>query len=115
MSSPFNMVWGSSISAVVVAINQYGNSLTSFLGNGAVILTNPDAPLNLAEIVASRAATSITISWFAGVNSGGASVLDYRISYALGSSSYTILAVGVTSLTYQATGLTAGSTYSFQV
>lgn len=51
MSSPFNMVWGSSISAVVVAYNQYGNSLTSFLGNGAVILTNPDAPLNLAEVV----------------------------------------------------------------
>jgi len=45
MSSPFNHVWGSSISAVVTAYNQYGASFTSDLGNGAVILTNPDAPI----------------------------------------------------------------------
>jgi len=44
MSSPFNWVWGSSISATVTAFNQYGASYTSDLGNGAVILTNPDAP-----------------------------------------------------------------------
>jgi len=44
MATPFNMVWGSSISAVVIAYNQYGDSLTSILGNGAIILTNPDAP-----------------------------------------------------------------------
>ena len=66
MSSPFNHVWGSSISVVVTAYNQYGPSFTSELGNGAVILTNPDAPTLLQEVVASRSPTSITIKWFTG-------------------------------------------------
>jgi len=52
------------------------------VGNGAVILTNPDAPTLVSEVVSARAPTSITISWFAGVNAGGSPVLDYRVSYA---------------------------------
>ena len=115
MASPFNMVWGSSISAVVIAYNQYGDSLTSLVGNGAVILTNPDAPTSLSEVVSARAATSITISWFAGANAGGAPVLDYRVSYAQETGPFTVLAVGWTGLTYKATGLTAGLKYRFFV
>lgn len=115
MATPFNLVWGSSISAVVIAYNEYGNSLTSLVGNGAVILTNPDAPTSLGEVVSARAATSITISWSAGLNAGGAPVLDYRVSYALETGPFTVLAVGFTGLTYQATGLTAGLKYRFFV
>jgi len=98
MSSPFNCVWGSSISATVTAFNQYGASYTSDLGNGAVILTNPDAPTQLQEVIANRSPTSITIKWFAGINSGGAPVLDYQISMATQTGpgtfgSFTLLAI----------------------
>jgi hypothetical protein len=75
------MIWGSSIYAKVIAHNIYGASATSIVGNGAVILTNPDAPLNLAEVVESRAPTSITISWIAGINNGGAPIQDYTIYF----------------------------------
>lgn len=109
------MVWGSSIYAKVIAFNNYGDSATSIVGNGAVILTNPDAPLSLSEVVASRAATSITISWTAGIKNGGAPVLDYTIYYKQSGGSFTTLKVGEKSLTYTATGLTSGIRYQFYV
>jgi len=46
-----------------VAFNSYGNSLNSTLGNGAVIVTVPDAPVSLAENVATRGPTQIGITW----------------------------------------------------
>jgi hypothetical protein len=47
MSPPYNLPWGSSIYAKLYATNSYGDSETSEVGNGAVILTNPDAPFDL--------------------------------------------------------------------
>ena len=41
---PFSLEWGSSIYAKIIATNVIGNSLISDAGNGAVILTSPDAP-----------------------------------------------------------------------
>jgi len=41
--------WGSSIYAKVIAINYYGASVESDAGNGAIILTYPDAPVSVAE------------------------------------------------------------------
>lgn len=46
---PFSIDWGKSIFARIIAINVYGNSLVSAGGNGAIILTVPDAPTNLAN------------------------------------------------------------------
>jgi hypothetical protein len=46
--SPFSLPWGASVWAKVVATNIKGSS-TSTEGNGAVIVTKPDTPLNLAE------------------------------------------------------------------
>ncbi len=75
------MPWGSSISAKIVAYNLYGYSEESAVGDGAIILTYPDAPVSLAETVNARTSTSITFSWSNGDNDGGAAVEDYRISY----------------------------------
>jgi hypothetical protein len=55
--------WGSSIYAKVNAYNQYGYSDESQAGNEAVILTNPDAPINVIEIIPARTPTTITIEW----------------------------------------------------
>jgi hypothetical protein len=74
-------------------------------------LTNPDAPINLAENEALRSATSISFSWDEGAANGGAPVLDYRISTDQSTGVWVILDSGITNTYYTATGLTAGNTY----
>lgn len=51
-TAPYNIQWGQSIWATVVATNVKGSSLVSDGGNGAVILTNPDAPILLINVPA---------------------------------------------------------------
>jgi hypothetical protein len=46
LNPPFNYVWGQSIFARVSASNKYGSSQVSELGNGAKLMTLPDAPIN---------------------------------------------------------------------
>ena len=53
----------------------------SSIGTGAVILTNPDAPLNLANDPAVTLATQIGLTWTIGVNEGGSPVIDYQVTY----------------------------------
>ena len=48
-SSPYSLTWGSSVYAMITATNVKGNSAQSSAGNGAIILTVPDAPLNLVD------------------------------------------------------------------
>jgi hypothetical protein len=47
--APFHLPYGSSIHAKVEAHNMYGISDLSPVGNGAVILTIPDTPINFLE------------------------------------------------------------------
>lgn len=53
-SAPFNLAWGSSVYAKVSAINAYGESAMSTVGNGGLLITSPSAPINLAEDVSQR-------------------------------------------------------------
>lgn len=78
-AEPFNIDWGQSVYAKVSASNTYGSSEFSEPGNGGVILTNPDAPVNLAEDLSGRSQNSIAFTWSQGALNGGASVIDYRI------------------------------------
>lgn len=77
---PFNLAWGSSIYAKVIAYNLYGDSAESLVGNGAIILVVPDAPVNLIEVYAERTATALGLTWEEGPANGGATVLDYQVS-----------------------------------
>jgi hypothetical protein len=113
--STYNHPWGASIYAKVIAYNVYGLSDESAVGNGAVILTVPDAPLNVVEVVTSRAATSITISWQPPPTNGGAPVIDYTIISDDSVGVDRVIKTGESSTSYQATGLTAGKTYTFKV
>ena len=81
MQAPFNHVYGASIKAKVIATNFYGDSGFSELGNGAVIVTYADAPASLVEDTAKRAATTLALSWLTPIANGGATVLDYTVSY----------------------------------
>lgn len=79
MASPFNLPWGSSIYAQIIATNVIGSSANSALGNNAVILTSPDAPLNLENSPATTNAYRILVKWQPGVNVGGTPVIDYQL------------------------------------
>jgi hypothetical protein len=57
LAPPFSLPWGSSINAIVTAINIVGTSLNSQPGNGAVILTIPDSPVNFLNNPAVTSAT----------------------------------------------------------
>jgi hypothetical protein len=48
-ADPYYQPWGASIYAKVSATNLVGSSDYSSLENGAIILTIPDAPINLAD------------------------------------------------------------------
>ena len=114
-TTPFDLVWGQSVYAKVIAYNMYGDSDISDAGNGAVIFTFADAPLDLAEDPSKRTASSITVTWSEGANNGGSTVTDYRVSYDKALGVFEELAAGVVANTYTATGLTYGLTYKFRV
>lgn len=115
VDSLFQHPWGASIHAKVIAYNLYGYSIESQVGNGAIILTIPDSPINLAETISARTPTTITFTWTDGAANGGASVLDYRVTYDQASGDYIMLADSLLTQTYTATGLTAGLIYKFKV
>ena len=56
-AAPFNLDWGDSVFAKVVAINSYGNSLESSEGNGAKIITAPSTPENFANDAAATSSS----------------------------------------------------------
>lgn len=47
---PFYLEWGASIYAKVSATNIIGTSEESAVGNGAIMLTVPDAPVSLSNV-----------------------------------------------------------------
>lgn len=63
------------------ATNIYGTSVESNQGNGAVILTYPDAPINLQEDLSEKDGDKIGLMWEEGPSNGGTTVRDYRLSY----------------------------------
>ena len=79
MSPPFDLPWGSEINAYIVAYNIYGDSVDSAIGNGAKIVTYPDAPINLENDQAATSSTQIGFTWQDGSSDGGTIVLDYQI------------------------------------
>lgn len=78
-------------------------------------MTSPDSPINVAETVADRSATSISFTWDKGSADGGSPVIDFRINYDQGTGAWIPLTIGVIQESYTATLLTAGLTYNFAV
>ena len=109
--APFNHIWGASIYVKIIAVNYYGESAPSALGNGGILMTNPDSPILVAENVSLRSATSISITWSEGPSNGGDSIIDYRVSMAQDDSNYQVIASNVVGTSYTASELTAGLTY----
>jgi len=87
--APYYLIWGSSIYAKVIAKNIIGNSVESLAGNGAIILTYPDVPINLANVPSVTKSSQIGILWNEGTQNGGSSVIDYTITFGESIGSYT--------------------------
>lgn len=114
---PFYLEWGSSVYVKVIATNIVGNSIESSEGNGAIIVTVPDSPINIANVPATTNGNQIGLTWSPGLVDGGSPLIDYRISYdqGLGTGTYTELVSGLISTTYTVTGLARGTTYKFRL
>lgn len=79
-SSPYLLGVGDSIFVKVVATNIKGSSSESSIGSGALVITNPDVPVSLAEDTAERTVSTLGLTWSAGTSNGGSAILDYRIN-----------------------------------
>ncbi len=91
-SPPFSLPWASHIYAKVTAANIYGNSLSSEVGNGAVIYAVPDAPVSLAENRNERTSTTLGLTWSDGPDSGGLTVTKYRVTVSSLTGTFLVIA-----------------------
>ena len=96
-------------------MNAYGDSEFSETGNGAIILTIPDAPTDFQENYGMRTATELAFTWNEGAQNGGAGVEDYTISYDQGTDEYVVLESNILNTAYLATALQPGTIYKFKV
>ena len=49
--------------AYVIAFNVYGASGSSAVGGGVVMMTIPNAPINIVENLSARTLTAVGFSW----------------------------------------------------
>ena len=111
-AAPFNLPWGASVWAKVAANNIKGTSESS-AGNGAVIITKPDAPINLVEEVSLRTASKLGLQWNSGLEDGGTPIIDYRIWLEI-DGTYQVIAA-TTNNVFTIFSLTSGVTYNFKL
>ena len=112
-NAPFSISWGSSIYAQILATNSEGDSVISEIGNGAVIIADPDPPSNLREDETKRTPTALGLLWTSAFD-GGTPILDYYLSMAQGDGQFTLFATS-TATEFTVLSLTPGSTYQFKV
>lgn len=115
LANPFNLGWGSSVVAIVSAQNSIGSSVFSTQGSGAVILTIPNAPINVQNVANITNAYQIGIQWSNGLQNGGSNVIDYSVLYAKSSESVYTTISNINVQSYTITGLIAGTTYKIKV
>ncbi len=114
--SPFLIPWGQGVYARIIATNYLGSSAASEAGNGAVILTFPDEPINLANNLLITWGTTIGLTWDEGDKNGGTPVVDYTVmSLSSDSSTYIERQVGVVGTSVTLKGFNLGITYTFKV
>jgi hypothetical protein len=115
-AAPFSLTWGASVYAKITATNYLGDSIVSLVGNGAIILTFPDEPINLENNLEVTWGTTIGLTWDEGFENGGTPVLDYTVfSLASDSSEYIEEQVGVVGTSVTLHDFNPGITYTFKV
>jgi hypothetical protein len=81
-AAPYSLDWGTNVHAIVIAINSYGSSTESAVGNGAIITTTPGAPTSLGEVYTQRTKSTLGLAWSTPSFVGGALIIGYRVNIA---------------------------------
>ena len=97
----------------VVATNHGGSTTSSNIIDVAVV-SAPGAP---TAVSATPGDTQLIVSWTAPSSNGGSAITGYKVEKKEGSGSYAIAVAntGSDAVTYTATGLTNGNSYTFKV
>lgn len=118
-AEPFSLPWGTNVHARLYATNSEGDSEMSDVGNGAIITTYPDKPINFIEYYPTRDVVNrvgtLGMTWEEAAFNGGAAIIDYRVSIAVQGQAFEYLATGLLTPEYTAINLTPGVTYEFKV
>ena len=115
-AAPYNWALGDSIYAKVSASNVWGESAMSTPGNGAIVVLIPSPPINLLNNPSVTTDLIIGFTWSDGLQTGGAPITEYRVSYDRAAGTWVTLATGVTTKSYTtAITLISGQYYSFKV
>jgi hypothetical protein len=96
-TAPFSLEWGSSIWAKISVTNIIGTTSYSPPGNGAIMLTSSDAPLDLENVPEITTGSQIGLIWTDGLVSGGAPVEDYQITWDQGTGTDVVLVTNILS------------------
>jgi len=102
-ASPYNLVQGDSVVAIVTVTNSYGESLASSPGSGAVIVLVPSSPVGLADNKDVTNSDRIGLTWNNGLNTGGSPIISYRITYDQSTGTWATLATGIIPRSYTTT------------
>jgi len=118
-----SLAGGTTYGAQVAAVNSHGTGGWSAAQNSAPVLvpTPPTAPQSVNSAISSE---TLTLSWQAPADNGGAAITDYKVRWAQGAGSDTWIntpggsageSSGAGDLMHSITGLTNGTTYEVQV
>jgi len=110
-------VLGNAVYTKVIAVNAYGDSPASPVGEGALIVLVPDAPVDLLNDPTVTNNQVIRLSWSDGASNGGATIIDYRIVYDQSTGLMVTMVEGLTQRSFVTPIglLTEGRVYQFRV
>jgi hypothetical protein len=115
-TAPFSLILGEHIHVKVSAINAYGESPLSSVGNGGYITFLPDPPTNFVNNPSITASGVVGLIWMEGASNGGESVFGYKIQFAFNSSSsWSDLITYYDGTSYTVSNLNIGAIYKFRI
>ena len=74
---PFSLSKGDGVYAKLIVSDQYGQEEESEIGSGAYIISEPEPPIKLREVLESRSNSTLSLEWEASDQDGGSQITEY--------------------------------------